>query len=111
MSGHTPGPWVAGALLPDWVGDTQGRHVASVVSGLTSSTRKDRTGGDIPPEEAKANARLIAGAPDMREALQRIVDGDESCQCDHATKGCCDLVDFYCPKCIAARALAKAVIQ
>lgn len=73
MSAHTPGPWVtgAGALIQDWVADSQGRHIASVTRGFpTCSVRADRTGGEVVDAEADANARLIAAAPELLLALK-----------------------------------------
>lgn len=56
MSKHTPGPWTAQPNGAIWVGDT----LISVCA--------------IAPEEATANANLIAAAPDLLEALQLVVD-------------------------------------
>lgn len=55
---HTPGPWRKSNLNP-WVYGAEGEYVAQV--------------------EDKENARLIASAPTMLEALQAIVDalGDQ----------------------------------
>jgi hypothetical protein len=67
MSGkHTPGPWEtrAGAVVHPWYGD-------KVVTIATVNGRlechEDRT---CSLDEAAANARLIAAAPDMAKTLQ-----------------------------------------
>jgi hypothetical protein len=56
MTQHTPGPWYVG-LREDQTIFTQNLRVASV---------------ECPRKEWKANARLIAAAPDMLAALQAI---------------------------------------
>lgn len=67
MSEHTPGPW-------DGAGDfsigrmIEGRYEWSAVAHV--SERPDR---DAPPGEGVANARLIAAAPDLLEALVKLV--------------------------------------
>ena len=68
MSKHTPGPWRIGTPPPNGeqtIGTQHGLMVAVVT-----------TGSGVP---TKANARLIAAAPELLEALQEIVnaaDGD-----------------------------------
>lgn len=65
MSKHTPGPWRIGAQPPNGeltIGTEQGLMVAVATTGL-----------DMPTE---ANARLIAAAPDLLEALERIANMD-----------------------------------
>lgn len=54
---------------------------------------------------------LLESHKTLVEALTRIRDGAELCECDHTTKDCCALqhpIDFVCPFCIADIALAKA---
>ncbi len=63
---HTPGPWV-------WVKDDSGYPVTDLKSedgGIVMQVYESHGGGDMPN---KANARLIAAAPDLLEALQVIV--------------------------------------
>ena len=72
---HTPGPWYVGS------GTHEGRNIYSVASVT------DDEGFTYQPIVASAeddgikcwdaNARLIAAAPDLLEALQRIADGQE----------------------------------
>ena len=68
MAGHTPGPWTvhgqwqASVRMPNG----EGFHVCS----------DPRHASD----ESKANARLIAAAPDMLAALEEIMDS--GCDCD-----------------------------
>lgn len=67
MSGkHTPGPWVKdrhGQLR-----SPQGKQVGVWDAGIAWVQRD---------EESEANARLIAAAPDLLEALKQAVDREE----------------------------------
>ena len=71
MSGHTPGPWMAkDSRLYNFafdVDDANGSPVAEVCS---------KHGGQ--DDEARANARLIAAAPDMLEALRAAKEWSEA---------------------------------
>ncbi len=66
---HTPGPWSA-----QWIGgnyavrDEEGHGVAFTNSAARSSAAvRSKVDGD---EEPQANARLIAAAPELLEALE-----------------------------------------
>ena len=60
---HTPGPWEVHGRQPTFVRANGGKkHVANT----------DSMGDD---EENKANARLIAAAPELLESLREILDG------------------------------------
>jgi len=64
MSAHTPGPWVAKKAtvrgeVNEWY-VTEGEGVAVIASCVT----------DIAGEPSEANARLIAAAPELLEALE-----------------------------------------
>lgn len=67
-SKHTPGPWktkISGGERDVFsVKDIHG-HVLARVSGYAISA--------ITPEQRRANARLIAAAPDLLEALKKVV--------------------------------------
>lgn len=76
MNKHTPGPWKIGW----WKHSFESHHGASIrlgngfiIAGVFSGKRdwlqKDR--------KAEANARLIAAAPDLYEALKRIAKAFE----------------------------------
>ena len=56
---HTPGPWIRGARLLDVCAG------ASVVATVACASSHPAT-----EEQAHANARLIAAAPDLLEALE-----------------------------------------
>lgn len=56
----------------------------------------------------KSRAEHVVVAPPaetLRQALRKIMDGDEHCGCDHDTEDCCERVGVWCPRCIAAVAL------
>lgn len=59
MSKHTPGPWMATGARVDM-------GAGRVTAGLDWSF-------DVDPGEARANARLIAAAPDLLKALKDLV--------------------------------------
>ena len=65
----TPGPWHA-----NWTrlnGKAIGFHVADETHGSIRPICEFYDGTEaMPPEEVEANARLIAAAPDLLEALQ-----------------------------------------
>ena len=68
MSGHTPGPWVVRERGLGYGVETQ--------MGTTVATcwRFNRGIADATPSMEEANARLIAAAPDLLEALERLVE-------------------------------------
>ena len=71
---HTPGPWTATRLSSNgldkgiriWHGRQQGYETDMNIASITWNQVEAR------PEEAAANARLIAAAPDMLVALTKI---------------------------------------
>ena len=68
---HTPGPWVA---IGSWV-EHPDDHTADICTCATADINQSRLGRSY--EEECANACLIAAAPDLRVALQRLVEHDE----------------------------------
>ena len=71
MSKHTPGPWGI-SPIKKYAHDGPGIYPKGAdlpVAVVRSILRKE--------EERQANARLIAAAPDMLEALELAVDGLE----------------------------------
>ncbi len=66
MNKHTPGPWaIHQNEFCQWISNESGK--AQLAKTLQPAGMADET--------AKANARLIASAPELLEALQLIVDG------------------------------------
>ena len=105
MSGkHTPGPWVA--VTPEEVEDDCG-----VISGRTHDFSGDVVVRLPNGTRGAANARLIAAAPDLLEALKQRLP---SCQCLYGIeRGDVDGEEFFdqnaCPECINdAAVIAKA---
>lgn len=78
MSDHTPGPWEAkNQNGHGGIGvDSANRCVATVYLGVTSSRREWGKETFDQPEnyETVANARLIAAAPDLLEALKHLTN-------------------------------------
>jgi len=72
---HTPGPWVQHPSYP-WIIKTDYRPIADVEDGLTvCNTAGHENSGFFPtPGEGRANARLIAAAPELLAALQNLAD-------------------------------------
>ncbi|MER0570982.1 hypothetical protein AAA539_20005 [Pseudomonas aeruginosa] len=71
MSKHTPGPWVRCAKSPKII------MSGSIIEGyegymIGSVTGNDNSGFYAAEDEAEANARLMAAAPEMLGALQHI---------------------------------------
>jgi len=76
MSGYTKGPWTTGPafVVKAVTKDDLSRTVTNWVAECPKS-------GVKPIEEAYANARLIAAAPDMHEALKVAeIASEELCQ-------------------------------
>lgn len=77
MSGvkHTPGPWVVDPHHAGDVQDAMGREIGSTYQAANLGEEWSIM-GDIPwdAETMAANARLIAAAPDLLEALESLVE-------------------------------------
>lgn len=93
MTKHTPtpGPWV---VAHNWNGITAIQSERGTVATLTKHNVDAIADGPHGIEEANANARLIAAAPDMLAALTETVE-----KCQHL---------FDCRSLRAAIALATA---
>jgi hypothetical protein len=87
---HTPGPWGITETPPDREADYNGDHLITCRNGQHVLAKLEH----YSPAERRANARLIAAAPDLLEALQAMVD--------HGS--CSDEEDFF----KARAAIAKA---
>jgi hypothetical protein len=66
MSQHTPGPWAVDDDLPEIYStvDQHSRGYLAVVRG------KDSRNKPLPADEVRANARLIAAAPELLRELK-----------------------------------------
>jgi hypothetical protein len=93
MAEHTPGPWRTEAVS-DAVRVVSG-------SGRTKIILARCAPPQIPEAETHANARLMAAAPDLYDALDRIVRNCRDADCgDHCPNSC-----MFCQ---AHAAIAKA---
>ena len=77
MSKHTPGPWFR---MGDTVGNFAPRYTTEIVYESQRHNSKDGywpicfMTDEPPTNELESNARLIAAAPDLLEALRSITD-------------------------------------
>ena len=75
MTKHTPGPWWLQADGAGWYVECTPERGHSVAY-IRSEVAEDDP--DTPDAEKKANARLIAAAPELLEALQKFVAWSEA---------------------------------
>ena len=92
MNKYTPGPWTASEGSPSdvWHVDMPDRQFSITVA------RGDED-WDMSVEEVQANARLIAAAPDLLDALQGMITAFDA-----------DLHDLMIAKLVAMAAITKA---
>jgi len=62
---HTPGPWRVGPVDDTVVTDADGKEVAAIDGDYNSPDEWPRM---------EANARLIAAAPELLDALKRLIE-------------------------------------
>ncbi len=67
---HTPGPWSAGSRVNNFIDIFHSQ--ANVKGAITLALCRVQSRASW-VEESKANARLIAAAPDLLEALQNLL--------------------------------------
>ncbi len=73
MTQHTPGPWTIEQFAHPY-GKTEDRTITSYTR-TGNPLRIGRAYNVMGPNETDANARLIAAAPDMLEALRNFTEG------------------------------------
>ena len=102
---HTPGPWHIGKGIPTRVYNYEGHLVATVPEGLKWSELPD---GEL--SLYKANAHLIAAAPELLGALKSMLEiapelPPAECRC-HISPPCSDCVNYAGEREIYAEAVA-----
>ena len=70
MKQHTPGPWRIVEFADSGIFVSPPDDNISVICDIV--TRSQELGNDDPSDEDRANAALIAAAPELLEALRRI---------------------------------------
>lgn len=75
---HTPGPWYA----DPYEDDCDGIGVCAKGKGIVADVDSDY----CEPEEMRANAHLIAAAPEMKEALQWVESAFRDYSLDHGAR-------------------------
>lgn len=80
-AGHTPGPWTVSDLYADDDGQPE-LAIQAKVNGMACHPAAVCL--QLPNMQGMqmANARLIAAAPDLLEALTMVRDADNDCQLD-----------------------------
>jgi hypothetical protein len=71
---HTPGPWIVPHFARDEVKCNCGYVFSEFQHGMGSICDVNHGAEDEPVEIAKANARLIAAAPDLLRVAELLVD-------------------------------------
>lgn len=110
MTKHTPGPWT---MHPRFADGAEVRSLAQV-AWCGSACEISKSGGQrIDAAEARANAHLIAAAPDLLQGLEDMIGHCQGCN----GKGRCygpvpgrpgvSAVDQPCQDCSDARAAIK----
>lgn len=82
---HTPGPWITHSRIPSSVLSARGDVIANCV-------------GRHDPETMNANAKVIAAAPKMLDALEAVLDMAGDCFRDVWRGGGHD-TEHFCPMC------------
>ena len=112
MDKHTPGPWETGDVKNGK--PCKGDPCRVFCDDQLGSMVADCDGSQvflIKPAQKRANARLIAAAPDLLAALREALDGDEICsdgmrpkETGEHSAGCRD-----CQRILRARALLARI--
>jgi len=81
MSKHTPGPWSTCCLdrCPHHVyGSNHDEVICDLLHNEPNCYGYDKYSGIVTIDQRQANARLIAAAPDLLEALENLENDDNS---------------------------------
>jgi hypothetical protein len=70
MTSHTPGPWIVANGLQVWRDGPNAARSPRICTLRNAADPVDQ----LPADQMAANARLIAAAPDLYEALTELVD-------------------------------------
>lgn len=111
---HTPGPWAPVNLDVVAPGEGGRGHSGSIMVVATVTRRNERGSLLYDGDETQANARLIAAAPDLLEALKILMEDyaeHEGCYCGQLIGGCSAQGGEplgKCGYCKASAAIAKA---
>lgn len=71
---HTPGPWKEGDISYVWNSPSSPvRRILSDRGEIVAEVRQSQFKETVGAEEYKSNARLIAAAPEMYEALKNLL--------------------------------------
>jgi hypothetical protein len=81
---YTQGPWS--------VAENNAVHIGEQVSDLIALVSLYRSGFFIGVDEQKANAQLIAAAPDLLDALERIAEHYSASLPDHMQEEIADVI-------------------
>jgi len=84
--------------------------VANLMIGVTHFARNEAPAEEWQPYEAEVVKRLreladVSGK--LEQALREIAEHNPDCDCTHEDEDCCAMAGVFCPKCIAAKALAQ----
>lgn len=78
-AGHTPGPWAARREFSSLcIVDAQGDYIADIHDRETYDENLEVEDESASEAEASANARLIAAAPDMKDAIKDVLHFHDS---------------------------------
>lgn len=118
MSNPTPGPWKTDYDLIEprvqkIMGECYALPVFDALGDLVCYVAIPADAAEEDPEPAEANARLIAAAPELLEALVRLRDEEVSFHCarfprESVQRDCANTGCDPCAYCAALTAIAKA---
>jgi hypothetical protein len=83
---HTPGPWTLHEIWPSGPGFSITAEGKTYQVCGCGAYQHSHPGASYSDEECRANARLIAAAPDLLEALKFALSEDSGFACPAATE-------------------------